>query len=855
MSCSKAIKLLSNISKQQELRRSPRRSGSSIISTLRLAKAEAARCLGCSLEEGGGKAPPPCSAACPAQTDPAKFLRQVHLDNPVGATETIYANNPLGGICGAVCPVSRLCEGVCIRNRLDGRPVRIGAVQEFLAREYSDKIRPPASAVSPTSQKKKTVAIIGSGPAGLSAARELQRSGYQVTIFEGRSEPGGGPRYFLSPCRVDRDLLQREIHLIADSGVSIVCNHPVQDLSTLRDEFDHVIVSAGLQTGKMPHDMQEHGAVSALEFLESSNTETAELARALAHDKRVVVVGGGSVAMDAAVTAASTGASRVVLVCLESLQGIPACQEEVELARQHHVIFIPESRARHWDATTGRLEIQSVNNPQETSVLHVDSLLFAIGQDHDPITKEMLLNQYGVIYAGDVSNGGATVVQAVSEGKQAAERISGMSLKDFERQRRIKDEEALRIDFCGIAFPNPFCLSSSPVTNTAEMCARAFEAGWGGAVYKTLNREQDFRILHPSPRLAAVHDQSESHRLGVGLQNIEQISDRPLLDNLKDIEWIKTNYPDNILGVSIMGFSEDSWQSLARDAQRAGADWLELNFSCPQMHHEGGGHRVGQDAELIERFTRAAKTACGDTPVVAKMTPNLADMVPYALAAQRGGADGVSAINTFRGVSHIEFHPDSDTPYQPQPNIERQSSISGFSGPACRPLALRFIAELAQDERLTIPISGMGGIFTWRDAAEFLSLGASNLQCTTAVMRHGVRIVDDLKDGLLRHMRDMNYTSVSQLVGASLPHLVSPEQLDLTTEAVSHIDPELCIGCGACVTSCRDGATNAISLRKGDDGGSKAWVDPQKCVGCLLCSHVCPVQGAVQISTRARIAR
>lgn len=298
-----------------------------------------------------------------------------------------------------------------------------------------------------------------------------------------------------------------------------------------------------------------------------------------------------------------------------------------------------------------------------------------------------------------------------------------------------------------------------------------------------------------------------------------------------------------------MGFSDDSWKTLVRAAEDHGADWVELNFSCPQMRNTEAGHKVGQDLELIERFTAAAKSAC-KIPVVPKMTPNLAEIVPAALAAQQGGADAVSAANTFKAISHvgIDYSSATSSNYKPQPSIQGYSSISGFSGPACRPMALRFIAELAQDPRLNIPISAMGGMHTWKDAVEFLSLGASNLQCTTAVMRYGVHIVEDLKDGLLRHLRRLGHPSVSEIVSAGLPSLRPPDQLDLSTEAVSSIVPELCIGCGACVVSCRDGAVNAIELQ----ANGKAYVDQDKCVGCLLCAHVCPVQGAVQIATRPR---
>ena len=365
-----------------------------------------------------------------------------------------------------------------------------------------------------------------------------------------------------------------------------------------------------------------------------------------------------------------------------------------------------------------------------------------------------------------------------------------------------------------------------------------------------LNRDDKFTVYHPSPRLGSV-DYGTS-RMAVGIQNLEQISSRPLKTNLAEISRLRKTHPHNVVGVSIMGFCDDDWTYLARAAADAGAQILELNFSCPQMARSDGGHRVGQSFDLIERYTAAAKNGAPSIPIIAKMTPNLTDMLPAALAAQQGGADGVSAINTIRSVSHVDVNNQ-----QPLPTVQGHSSISGFSGPAGRPIALRFITELASDPRLKIPISGQGGITTWHDAAEFLLLGASNLQVTTSVMHHGVRIVEDLTDGLRRHMRHHNMTSLARdMVGKSLRSMVDPAKLNVTTEAVSYINPDACIGCGQCEVACRDGAVHAISMAQSAAHPHKvAHVDDKKCVGCLLCKHVCPVEGAVQITVRDRIQR
>ena len=223
-----------------------------------------------------------------------------------------------------------------------------------------------------------------------------------------------------------------------------------------------------------------------------------------------------------------------------------------------------------------------------------------------------------------------------------------------------------------------------------------------------------------------------------------------------------------------------------------------------------------------------------------KMTPNCTDMVPLAMACKRGGADAVAAINTVRAISGVDIESQVG-----MPTIGGKASISGFSGPAVKPIALRFVAEMAQDPTLRLPISGMGGIYTWKDAVEFLLLGATTLQVTTAILRHGYRIIEDLNEGLSDYLTDHGYTSVHDVIGRALPNLVTPAELSHATQAVSQIDKERCIGCGQCYLSCRDGGAQAISLAP----DRKATVDEDACFGCLMCKHICPVDGCISYKT------
>ena len=297
------------------------------------------------------------------------------------------------------------------------------------------------------------------------------------------------------------------------------------------------------------------------------------------------------------------------------------------------------------------------------------------------------------------------------------------------------DEERLKCDLCGVPLENPFLLSSSVVASAYDMCARAFEAGWAGACFKTIST---LDIHEASPRFSAIKGDNGSI---IGFKNIEQLSDHSVAENMEIFRKLKQNYPSKIILASIMGQNEEEWESLSKLCEENGADAIELNFSCPNMQEDGLGSDIGQVPELVEKFTRAAKRST-TIPVLAKLTPNVAVMSPAAEAALRGGADGIAAINTIKSIVGV-----SPYTYVSAPAIKGKSAVGGYSGNAVKPIALRFIAEIGQNPTLKgMHISGMGGIETWRDALEFILMGAGSIQITTAVMQYGYRIIDDLKD-------------------------------------------------------------------------------------------------------------
>ena len=401
------------------------------------------------------------------------------------------------------------------------------------------------------------------------------------------------------------------------------------------------------------------------------------------------------------------------------------------------------------------------------------------------------------------------------------------------------DEGRLKCDLCGIPLENPFLLASSVVASTYEMCARAFEAGWAGVCFKTICT---LDIHEASPRFSSITGGDGSI---IGFKNIEQLSDHSVAENMEIFRRLKAKYPTKFILASIMGQNEAEWGELARLCEENGADAVELNFSCPNMMENGLGSDIGQVPELVERFTAAAKKACR-IPVLAKMTPNVATMSPAAEAAKRGGADGITAINTIKSITGVNLHT-----FVAEPAVHGRSALGGYSGNAVRPIAMRFIAELGQNPELKgRHLSASGGIETWKDALEFILLGAGSIQIATAVMQYGYRIIDDLKAGLNLYLAEKGLNSVKDVIGQGLDTLsATTDSLERDTIIFPQFVRERCVGCGRCVISCGDGGHQAIRL----DEEHRPVLNGKNCVGCHLCVLVCPQRAVVP--GRKRIAR
>ena len=394
----------------------------------------------------------------------------------------------------------------------------------------------------------------------------------------------------------------------------------------------------------------------------------------------------------------------------------------------------------------------------------------------------------------------------------------------------------LRNNFVGIKSPNPFWLASAPPTDKAYNVERAFKAGWGGVVWKTLG--EDPAVVNVNgPRYGAIWG---ADRRLLGFNNIELITDRPLQVNLQEIKQVKMNWPDRALVVSIMvPCDESSWKAILPLVEETGADGIELNFGCPHgMSERGMGAAVGQVPEYVEMVVRWCKQY-SRMPVITKLTPNITDIRKPARGAKQGGTDAVSLINTINSITSVNL----DT-FSPEPSIDGRGSHGGYCGPAVKPIALSMVSEIARDpETFGLPISGIGGITTWRDAAEFMALGAGNVQVCTAAMTYGFKIVEEMISGLSGWMDEKGFATIEDFTGRAVRNVSDWQYLNLNYVTKAKIDQDLCISCGRCHIACEDTSHQAIMKEK--DGVRHFEVMDDECVGCNLCVNVCPVEDCI----------
>lgn len=810
------------------------------------ARWEASRCLSCYNA--------PCNLGCETNIDVRAFIQLIRFDDVIGAAEMIRRANVLGGTCARVCEAEGQCMSVCTRSKID-TPIDIPGLQWYALeseRRYGGRPLPVGV------DRGRSVAVVGGGPAGLASVAELRRLGHRVTLFEARERVGGVLNAGIPSFRLSRSVVDAEVEAILQTGVEVHVNYHVGSVDELLKSFDAVIVSIGVgRSARLGVDGEDLGGViSSDEFL-------AGLVRDVG--LRPMVVGGGTSAVDAATTALRIAGNegRVAILYRRAEQQMPAYAQLRELGTEEGVVLRPltvvdrilgdrdgrVAAVRCRSVDLGPVDSSGRPGPVELSGgtfdLQASSVIVAAGEELDPgmlarlnLTEaEPRGDENGrtdlekLYVAGDIVGGQRTVSWAIGSGVRAARAV------DFDLRSGSEPERVypvlgmgiadLSVELFGHTLQNPFLLSASPATDDLEMARAGLAAGWAGLIIRTTSVEG----TEVDPRYPSMYPLADGPRMLGALGNIELISEKHVESVVERVAALKEEFPDRFIAASIMGETRSQWQRLTRHLVEAGVDAVEASFSAPQGSlGSRPGAMVGQDHTLVRTVTRWLKDAAPHTPILIKITPQVADLGQIAKAVADGGGDGITATNSIPGLPGVEVDRRA-----PLPSVGGCTSFSGITGPAIFPLALRSVAEVARASDLVI--AGSGGVENWRDAASMLLMGASVVQVCTAVIHHGFRVIEPLTTGLAHYMERAEVERLSDIIGAGLENVIAHEDLKQPGPVRARIDEETCIACGRCYITCRDGAYRAI---KWNEDLREPTVSLERCTGCGLCAGVCP---------------
>jgi dihydropyrimidine dehydrogenase (NAD+) subunit PreT len=794
----------------------------------------------------------PCRDACPADCSPADFIMAARVGGKSDfrrAGALIMGSNPLGWVCGVVCP-DYFCMKACSRRTFD-QAINIPAVQaSVMKRAYQAGL---GSFKAPNRNGKK-VAVIGAGPAGLGAAGVLAQRGYQVTVFEQRRRLGGMMN-LIPDFRLDKKVPGKDIEFFKGLGViDFQMGKAVTDPQALLATHEAVIVCAGLEEPIRLNIPGEEYALSWQEYLENQKQISVR-------GKKVAVLGGGAVAVDCATTAKRRGAASVELVYRRRQQDMPLTAYEREMLLEYGIEIGSCSRplevTRKGKKVTGlriaRMMLPQgkaprpqsfVVNPKESPVFReFDLVISAIGsRPRMPIRKTK-----GVFYAGDMVLGSATVVEAVATGKNAA--LEADAYIHGEKRPRFKNRAKSRVllegmnlcpvpleaDFFDRKIRSPFLLSAAPHTDGYAQMRKAYERGWSGGVMKTAFDNVPIHI--PSEYMSVIGPSTYG--------NCDNVSGHSLDRVCGEVERLIKEFPDRLTlastGGPVTGRDEAdkaAWQSNTRKLEAAGAMGVEYSLSCPQGGDGAEGDIVSQNAELAAKIIDWVMEASSEgNPKLFKLTAAVTSIQPIIKRIQQVFAKyprkqgGVTLANSFPSL----------VLRRAENRRWEEGIVVGMSGEGVLPISNLTLAKVSS---MGIAVSGNGGPMDYRAAANFLALGARTVQFCTIVMKFGLGIVDELHSGLSFLMEERGFRSVRELIGSALPNPITDFMALTATKKLPQVEAELCQHCG----NCRRCPYQAIEL----NGKNVPTFDAALCIGCSLCAQKC-FAGA--ISMRPRTAK
>ncbi len=805
-------------------------------------KSEMAKCEYC--------AEKPCKTACPCDCSPADFIMAAKLGAPSDyrrAAGMIMGQNPLGGICGMVCP-DRHCMAACSHAKFDA-PLNIPAIQGTIVAKAR------ALGVMPKFQKAKAtgpkVAVVGAGPAGLAAAAFLGQSGYRVDVFEVQDKAGG-----MCQCipdhRLFKPMLNDDVKFVLSlSNIKLCSGKGVKEpADLLKKGYKAVVVAAGLWSPINLPIPNADQAIAGIDYLQNP--------KAYRLKGRVAVIGGGATALDVAVAAKKHGAAAVELIALETGGEMPLTSRErgeilnrgIEVTGRTRVTGIRVANGKIAGIDTLKVELPAGQkfNPRairdvpgtEQARTDIQAVIIAIGARSSLPAKEAK----AVFYVGDMVNGPTTVVEASAAGKNVATQVEAW----LNGGKKVKIEKAtkgyatvpgfndrpvsLETDFFGRKLISPFLLSASPAADGYDQVKLGYEAGWAGAIMKTAFDNLSIHI--PAAYMTCFNDTTWG--------NCDNVSDHPLDRVCKEIRRLVKEYPDRLTGASTGGSvsgnddgDRKSWQSNTRKLEQAGAMVIEYSLSCPQGGEGTEGDIVSQNAALTAKIIDwVMEVSNPNIPKLFKLTSAVTDIRTILRAVKKvfdkypKKKAGVTLANTFPSLA---FKPGAKKTWD-------DGVVVGMSGEGITPVSYLCLAGAGN---MGITVSGNAGPVNYRAAADFLALGTNTVQFCTVVEKHGYGIVSELESGLSHLMEARGIKSVKQLRGIAQPNPIRDFMALSPDKQVSDCNRDLCVQCGNC-TRC---PYLAISL----DKDTYPTTDAERCIGCGLCTLQC-FAGALSLRDR-----